>query len=162
MVETLRNRSEIDRTRFVPVCGHRPGHFGLGFVRFGGGDLGQKSTIFGRILKSCPGPFNSAEHHTGTQPHKHNQTYTQTHAHTHTPSTRLSYLAVTKLWIVVEAPRNRSEIDRNRFVPVCGHCPGHFWLGFVRFGADLDPKSTISGRILKSFPGPFSSAGTDF
>ncbi len=28
------NRSEIVRNRFVPVCGHRPGHFGRGFVRF--------------------------------------------------------------------------------------------------------------------------------
>ncbi len=35
--------------------------------------------------------------------------------------------------IVVETPRSRSEIDRDRFVPVCGHRPGHFWLGFVWF-----------------------------
>jgi hypothetical protein len=36
MVETPRNRTEIDRNRFVPICGHRPGHFGLGFVWLGG------------------------------------------------------------------------------------------------------------------------------
>ncbi len=49
------------------------------------------------------------------------------------PRTRLSYLAVSKFWIVVETPRNRSDIDRNRFEPVCGHRPGPLWLGFVRF-----------------------------
>ncbi len=35
-VETLQNRHKIDRDRFAPVCGHRPGHGCLGFVRFGG------------------------------------------------------------------------------------------------------------------------------
>jgi hypothetical protein len=38
-----------------------------------------------------------------------------------------------KLWIVVETPRNRSEINRNRFVPVCGLRPGHFGLDVVWF-----------------------------
>ncbi len=38
--------------------------------------------------------------------------------------TRLSYLTVSKSWVVVETPRNRTEIDRNRFVPVCGQA---FW-----------------------------------
>jgi hypothetical protein len=38
--------------------------------------------------------------------------------------TRLGYLAVYKFWIVVETPRNRSDIDRNRFVPVCGQSLG--------------------------------------
>ncbi len=36
MVGTVRNRSEIDRNRFVSACGHQPGHFRFGFVRFGG------------------------------------------------------------------------------------------------------------------------------
>ncbi len=35
VVETHRKGSEIDRNRCVSVCGHRPGHFGLGFVGFG-------------------------------------------------------------------------------------------------------------------------------
>ncbi len=34
VVATSQNRPNIDRNRFVPVCGHRPGHFGIGFVRF--------------------------------------------------------------------------------------------------------------------------------
>jgi hypothetical protein len=71
-----------------------------------------------------------------------------------THTTRLSYLAVEKFWIVVETPRNRSKIDRDVFVPVCGHRPGHFWLGIVRFGADLGPKSKNFGQIPKSFRGP--------
>ncbi len=28
-----------------------------------------------------------------------------------------------KFWIVAERPRNGSEIDRNRFVQICGHRP---------------------------------------
>ncbi len=69
-----------------------------------------------------------------------------------------------KVWIVVETPRNRSEIDRNRFV---SDCPGIWGLVSSGLGADLDPKSTISGRILKNSPGHFSSAeecvyGVDF
>jgi hypothetical protein len=41
-------------------------------------------------------------------------------------------------------------------VPVCGHRPGHFGLGFLRCGGDWDPNSSICGRILKSVRGPFS------
>ncbi len=55
---------------------------------------------------------------------------------------RLSYLAVYPFWILVETPRNRPEIDRNRFVPVCGRRPGNFGLGVVsfggRFGSQID------------------------
>ncbi len=60
-------------------------------------------------------------------------------------------------------PRNRSEIDRNRFAPVCGH-RGICGLALSGLGADLGQTSTILGRSLKSVPGPFSSAescGTD-
>ncbi|MFE2003744.1 hypothetical protein ACFMKA_19285, partial [Acinetobacter baumannii] len=61
-------------------------------------------------------------------------------------------------WIVVETPRHRSETDRNRFLPVWA--PPWALLAWLRpvFGADLGPKSTILGRILKSYPGPYSSA----
>ncbi len=64
------------------------------------------------------------------------------------PKTRLSYLAVNKFWIVVETPLNRSEIERTRFGPICGHHPGHFGLGLVRFGGRF-------GAGLESF-GPHS------
>ncbi len=47
--------SKIDRNRFMPVCGHRPGHLWLGFVWFWGSIGAQQSTISGRILKSCRG-----------------------------------------------------------------------------------------------------------
>jgi hypothetical protein len=69
--------------------------------------------------------------------------------------TRLSYLAVYKLWIVVETPSNRSEIYRNRSVPVCGHRPGLFGLVSSGLEAELGPKSRIFGQILTSFPRPF-------
>ncbi len=44
------------------VCGHRtaPGIFGLSSSGLGA-TLGPTSTIFGQILKSCPGPLSSAE-----------------------------------------------------------------------------------------------------
>ncbi len=55
MVAALRNGPEIDRHRFVPVCGYRPGHFAPGISGLGPSDLGAvlgpKSAIFGRILK---------------------------------------------------------------------------------------------------------------
>ncbi len=47
---------------------------------------------------------------------------------------RLSYLAVNEFWNVVETRRNRSEIDRNRLVPVC---PGVFGLVSSGLGADV-------------------------
>ncbi len=46
----------------------------------------------------------------------------------------------------------------HRFVPVCGHRLGHFCLASSGLGADLGPKSTIPGRILKRCRGPCSSA----
>ncbi len=46
--------------------------------------------------------------------------------------------------------QNRPEIDRNR--------PGILGLISSSLGADLGPKSTISGRILKSFRGPRTDA----
>ncbi len=50
MVETPRNRSEIDGNRFAPVWGHRPRAF-FGSASSGlGAELGPKSTSFGRIL----------------------------------------------------------------------------------------------------------------
>ncbi len=58
----------------------------------------------------------------------------------------------------LETPRNRSEIDRNRFLPVCGHAPRILVLASSGLGAYLGPKSAIPGRILKSVRGPFSSA----
>ena len=55
---------------------------------------------------------------------------------------RLSYLAVKKFWTVVETARDRSEIDRHRFVvPVCGHCGR---LG-SSLGVDSGPKSFSFG-----------------
>ncbi len=55
--EPVRIRSESD----CVGCGHRPGHFGFGFVRLMGPSWAPKSQIFGRILESFPGPFGSAE-----------------------------------------------------------------------------------------------------
>ncbi len=75
-------------------------------------------------------------------------------------TTRLSYLAVQKFWIVVGALRSRSEIDGNWFVRFADTVPGILGLVSFGFGTDWGPKSAISGRILKSFPGPFSSAET--
>ncbi len=61
---------------------------------------------------------------------------------------------------MAETHRNRSEIGRNRFGPVCGHLPGHYFIGLASsgLGADLGPKSMILGRILKSVLGPFCAA----
>ncbi len=42
---------------------------------------------------------------------------------THPKMFRLSYLTVLKFWIEAETPQNPSEIDRDRFVPVCGNRP---------------------------------------
>ncbi len=56
---------------------------------------------------------------------------------------------------MVETPRNRSE-------SVCAALwapPRAFWAWLCPIGGgDSIPKSTIFGRILTSFPGPFSSA----
>ncbi len=57
MDETPHNRPENDRNRFVPVSGHRPGHFGLGVNLIVGADLGRKSAISSRILKNVRGLF---------------------------------------------------------------------------------------------------------
>jgi hypothetical protein len=64
---------------------------------------------------------------------------------------RLSYLTVSKLWIVAETPRNLSEVDRNRFVPGCGHRTGHYWLGSVRSGGRFGLQSDVFVRILNLF-----------
>ncbi len=74
------------------------------------------------------------------------------------PPTRLSYFAVSKNWIVVETHGNLFEIDRNRFVPVCGNRPDIFGLVPSGLGADVGPKSTIFGRILKQIGVLLSSA----
>ncbi len=72
-------------------------------------------------------------------------------------SFRLSDLADYKFCVVVEIHRTVSDIGFGlcRFV---GTVPGI--LGLVSFGvgADLGPKLTIFGRIIKSVRGPFSSA----
>ena len=52
-------------------------------------------------------------------------------------------------------PGNRPQIDRSRYVPVCGHCLGHCWLGFVRFGGRLGHKSMIFMLDSYKFSGPF-------
>ena len=59
---------------------------------------------------------------------------------------------------MIETPRDQFEIDWHRFVPVCGTAPGIFGLVSSGLDSDLGPKSAIPGRILKSIPGPFSSA----
>jgi hypothetical protein len=51
LVETHRQRPEIDQNRFVAVYGHGAGHWGTGFVRFGGRlDVGPETTISVRVL----------------------------------------------------------------------------------------------------------------
>ncbi len=74
---------------------------------------------------------------------------------------RLSYLADYQFWIVVETPRNRSKLDRNWFLPVCGHRPVHFWLGFVRFGGRFGSQIDDFGQILEQFWGPFLLSRVD-
>ncbi len=69
---------------------------------------------------------------------------------------RLSYLTVSKFWIVAETLRSRSEINRNRFVPVCGQHPEHYWLGFIRFWGRFGTHIDDSGQILESFPSPLA------
>ena len=71
------------------------------------------------------------------------------------PLSGLSYLAVSKFWIVVETPSSRSEIDRNLFVPVCGHRPGRFLFGCVWFGAELGPKIDDFWPDSQKLSGPF-------
>ncbi len=71
---------------------------------------------------------------------------------------RLRYLAV-KTFVSwpdrPEADLKSFGIDVYRFV---GTTPGIFGLASSGFGAAVGPKSKISGRILKSFRGPLSSA----
>ncbi len=67
----------------------------------------------------------------------------------------LSYLAVDKFWIVVETRRNRPRIVVCRFV---GTVLGILGVVRFRFRPNSVSTSQISGRILQSFRGPFSSA----
>ncbi len=74
------------------------------------------------------------------------------------PWNRLSYLTIFVFRIVVETRRDRPRIARNRCVPVRGYRAGYFGLGLASFRSNPGSKSKISGRILNSFRGPFSSA----
>ncbi len=73
-------------------------------------------------------------------------------------SARLSYLTARKFRIVVETRRNRPRIVGIVVCQFVGTVPNILGLVWPSFRPKSGSKSKISGRILKSVRGPFSSA----